>query len=155
MYAAMMNTALGTLLIKANEDAITTIHFMHDGEAVPELVSNALTDLCILQLGEYLNGQRNQFSVPIKPTGTLFQQRVWKALQEIPYGNTCSYGDIARKLGNPRAARAIGMANNRNPIPIVIPCHRVVGRNGQLTGYSGGLPQKNYLLNLERKPAVA
>ncbi|MFW1677006.1 methylated-DNA--[protein]-cysteine S-methyltransferase [Pontibacter sp. JAM-7] len=152
MYATMMNTALGTLLIKANDDAVTSIHFMRDGETVPELVSNPVTDLCIQQLSEYFGGQRNRFTLPLRPQGTPFQQQVWQALQDIPYGLTCSYGDLARKIGNPRAARAIGMANNRNPIPILIPCHRVIGSKGQLTGYSGGLSQKNYLLSLEQQP---
>lgn len=151
MYAAIMNTALGALLIKANERAVTSIHFLKDNETVPELLDNHLTVQCIVELGEYFSGIRVSFDVPLAPDGTIFQQKVWKALKEIPYGKTSSYGEIARKIGNPKAARAIGMANNRNPIPIIIPCHRVVGSNGHLTGYAGGLDNKDFLLTLEQK----
>ncbi|WP_299183163.1 methylated-DNA--[protein]-cysteine S-methyltransferase [uncultured Neptuniibacter sp.] len=151
MYAAIMNTALGSLLIKANDRAVTSIHFLRDNETIPELLDNELTDQCIIELGEYFSGIRVKFSVPLAPNGTQFQQSVWQTLKEIPYGKTCSYGEIAKKLGNPKAARAIGMANNRNPIPIIIPCHRVLGSNGSLTGYAGGLDNKSYLLNLESK----
>ncbi|WP_286239347.1 methylated-DNA--[protein]-cysteine S-methyltransferase [Neptuniibacter halophilus] len=152
MYAAIMNTALGSLLIKANDSAVTSIHFLRDDETLPELLGNPLIDQCISELGEYFSGRRVDFDIPLAPDGTHFQQSVWRALREIPYGKTCSYGEIARKLGKPRAARAIGMANNRNPIPIIIPCHRVLGSNGSLTGYAGGLENKSYLLNLEKRP---
>jgi len=154
MYAAIMNTALGSLLIKANNSAITSIHFLQDNETVPELLGNALTNQCVSELSEYFAGKRNRFDVPLAPNGTKFQQSVWSALSDIPYGKTCSYGEVAKKLGNPKAARAIGMANNRNPIPIIIPCHRVLGSNGNLTGYAGGLENKSYLLNLETKDLI-
>lgn len=151
MYAAIMNTALGALLIKANSSAITSIHFLQDNEIVPELLGNSLINQCIAELSEYFAGKRIRFDVPLAPNGTPFQQTVWGALSDIPYGKTCSYGEIAQKIGNPKAARAIGMANNRNPIPIIIPCHRVLGSNGHLTGYAGGLENKCYLLNLENE----
>lgn len=101
------------------------------------------------ELLEYFRGERKHFSVPVNPKGTEFQKKVWKALQEIPYGETRSYKEIAERTGNPKACRAVGMANNRNPIAIIIPCHRVVGADGTLTGYAGGLDVKKYLLDME------
>ncbi len=102
------------------------------------------------QLKAYFSGHITTFDLPIKPSGTPFQLAVWAALQEIPYGETTTYSDIATKLKNPRAVRAVGAANGANPIPIVIPCHRVIGRDGALTGFGGGLPAKENLLTLER-----
>jgi len=101
------------------------------------------------QLEEYFNGKRNKFNLPLVLHGTVFQEKVWKALQTIPFGETCSYGKLAAMIGNPKACRAAGMANNRNPIMIVIPCHRVIGHDGNLTGYAGGLELKQKLLELE------
>lgn len=103
----------------------------------------------IRQLDEYFAGERREFDVPLAPHGTPFQRRVWDALLNITYGRTASYGDIARAVGQPKAVRAVGLANGRNPIPIVIPCHRIIGSNGTLTGYGGGLPIKQTLLELE------
>lgn len=151
MYAAIMNTAMGSLLIKADDSSITSIHFLNDSQTLPELVDNAIIDQCITELGEYFAGKRVTFDLPLAPKGTDFQKSVWQQLLKIPYGNTTSYGEIAQQIGNPKAARAIGLANNRNPIPIIIPCHRVVGSNGSLTGYAGGLENKSYLLKLEGK----
>ena len=102
------------------------------------------------QLSEYLMGKRKRFDLPLNPRGTEFQQQVWKALYDIPYGETRSYKQIAETIGNPRAVRAVGMANNRNPLLIVIPCHRVIGANGKLVGYGGGIAMKEYLLKLEK-----
>jgi len=102
------------------------------------------------QLDEYFNGKRKVFELPLNPQGTAFQVKVWKALQKIPCGKTRSYGEIARMAGNPKASRAVGMANNRNPIVIIIPCHRVIGHNGSLTGFGGGLELKRQLLDLEQ-----
>jgi methylated-DNA-[protein]-cysteine S-methyltransferase len=102
------------------------------------------------QLGEYFNGKRKTFELPLALHGTEFQNKIWKALQKIRYGETCSYGGLAAKTGNPKASRAVGMANNRNPIPIIIPCHRVIGKDGSLTGYAGGLELKRKLLDLEK-----
>ena len=101
------------------------------------------------QLNEYFQGKRNSFSVPLDPIGTEFQKDVWKALASIPYGQTRTYGDIAKQLGNPSAVRAVGAANGRNPISIILPCHRVIGASGDLTGFAGGLETKAYLLSLE------
>jgi methylated-DNA-[protein]-cysteine S-methyltransferase len=103
-----------------------------------------------MQLKEYFNGKRKAFDLPLTLCGTDFQVKVWEALQNIPYGKTCSYGELAVITGNPKASRAVGMANNRNPIPIIVPCHRVIGFDGSLTGYAGGLELKRQLLELEK-----
>lgn len=107
------------------------------------------------QLAEYFAGRRTTFDLPLDPRGTAFQLRVWAALRDIPYGATASYGQVASRLGQPRAARAVGGANNRNPLPIVVPCHRVIGAAGALVGYGGGLRFKEYLLQLEQGVAAA
>src|SRR6185295_10503338 len=104
----------------------------------------------VAQLNEYFAGTRRQFELPLAPAGTPFQQRVWAALLDIPYGQTISYGELASRIGQKSASRAVGLANGSNPLPIVIPCHRVIGANGKLTGYGGGLPIKERLLALER-----
>jgi methylated-DNA-[protein]-cysteine S-methyltransferase len=101
------------------------------------------------ELKEYFAGQRTEFEVPLTLVGTPFQQRVWTALQDIPYGATTSYGELADRLGQPTASRAVGLANGKNPISIIVPCHRVVGASGSLTGYGGGLERKRYLLDFE------
>jgi methylated-DNA-[protein]-cysteine S-methyltransferase len=103
------------------------------------------------ELKEYFAGQRNEFEVPLTLVGTPFQQRVWTALQDIPYGATTSYGELADRLGQPTASRAVGLANGKNPISIIVPCHRVVGASGSLTGYGGGLERKRYLLDFEQE----
>jgi len=102
------------------------------------------------QLREYFDGSRREFTLPLDPVGSNFQQRVWRALIGIPYGETRSYQELAKALGNPKAVRAVGAANGRNPLPIVIPCHRVIGSDGKLVGYGGGLSVKKHLLDLER-----
>ena len=107
------------------------------------------------QFDAYFAGQLVQFDLPLEPHGTEFQLRVWKALRTIPYATTISYGELARRIGNPKASRAVGMANGANPLSIIVPCHRVMGANGSLTGYGGGLEAKKYLLDLERRHAVA
>lgn len=109
-------------------------------------------DAVCRQLDEYFSGRRQQFELPLAPRGTAFQQQVWQALQRIPYGRTCSYSDLAGEIGRPQAVRAVGTANGANPISIIIPCHRVIGRDGSLTGYAGGLPRKQLLLELEGAP---
>jgi methylated-DNA-[protein]-cysteine S-methyltransferase len=104
----------------------------------------------VKQLREFFAGQRRGFELRLAPHGTAFQERVWAQLRQIPYGETITYGELARRIGDPRASRAVGLANGRNPLPVVIPCHRVIGANGQLTGFGGGLPIKEKLLALER-----
>ncbi len=110
----------------------------------------ALTDLVYRQITEYFQGRRKAFTFPCELRGTEFQKRVWQELCKIPYGETRTYGDIAAAIGNPRAARAVGMANHKNPIIIAVPCHRVIGANGKLVGYAGGLEMKRELLKLEK-----
>jgi methylated-DNA-[protein]-cysteine S-methyltransferase len=107
--------------------------------------------VAVKQLREYFAGRRAEFDLPLAPEGTEFQRTVWRNLQDIPYGETISYGELAKRVGNPKASRAVGAANGQNPIPIVIPCHRVIGANGKLTGFGGGLPTKEALLALETK----
>jgi methylated-DNA-[protein]-cysteine S-methyltransferase len=106
------------------------------------------------QLREYFAGGRRRFDLPLHPHGTEFQRRVWRALTEIPFGATCSYGQLAKRLGNPGASRAVGLANGRNPIAIIVPCHRVIGADGSLTGFGGGLPRKQWLLAHEGHPGT-
>lgn len=118
------------------------------GEAVAPAASQVL-DATAEQLGEYFSGVRHSFSLPLAPVGSDFQHRVWAALREIPYGELRSYGELAAMLGDPSMAQAVGSANGRNPISIVVPCHRVVGSDGSLTGYAGGLERKQFLLELE------
>lgn len=150
MNALICPTKIGPLVIAENGRAITCLHF--PGEPVPSGYVYKDTDLlneAALQLQGYLTGTLKTFSVPLEPSGTAFMQKVWSSLMQIPYGETRSYKDIAVSIGNPRACRAVGQANNRNPIAIFIPCHRVIGANGQLIGYGGGLHIKEYLLGLE------
>ncbi|HHW66249.1 MAG: methylated-DNA-[protein]-cysteine S-methyltransferase [Epulopiscium sp.] len=145
------DTKIGMIGIMENGKAITCVCF---GENLPkdiELTETSLLKMASEQLQEYLKGKRKNFDLPLQPKGTAFQQKVWEALKKIPYGTTCSYKDIAEGIGNPRACRAVGMANNRNPIPIFIPCHRVIGANGKLVGYGGGLDIKEKLLEIEKK----
>jgi methylated-DNA-[protein]-cysteine S-methyltransferase len=108
------------------------------------------TDI-VMQLKEYLSGKRTEFQVKLNPQGTDFQKKAWNELKKIPYGKLCSYKDIAIAAGNPKACRAVGMANNKNPIPLIIPCHRVIGANGKLVGFGSGLDIKEKLINLEQK----
>jgi len=125
--------------------AITTHDFCEGVEQETPLIQKAF-----LQLSEYFRGERRKFDLSLNPRGTVFQKQVWKALLEIPYGETRSYKQIAEAIGNPKAVRAVGMANNRNPLLIVVPCHRVIGANGKLVGYGAGLDKKEFLLRLEK-----
>lgn len=121
----------------------------NDSMMVFKTVKDKLFNSCYNQLLEYFNSKRKKFSLKFKLTGTEFQKKVWKALLKIPYGKTVSYKYIAEKINNPKAVRAVGLANKKNPLPIIIPCHRVIGKNGKLVGYSSGLDIKEKLLNLE------
>jgi len=147
-------TPVGRIGIAENGTAVTNVTFA--GEAVPKNWEQTETDLLRkagAQLQEYFCGRRKAFDFPIEPEGTPFRQKVWKALREIPYGETRTYKEIACAVGNEKACRAVGMANNKNPVAIFIPCHRVIGSNGKLVGYGGGLDIKQYLLDLERRHA--
>lgn len=137
---------LGRLKIGYNESAVTEISRTDESGGTP----SRLSDMAARELEEYFAGARKSFDIPIETNGTPFQERVWAALREIPYGETRSYGDIAAAVGNGRACRAVGGANNKNPISILIPCHRVIGANGAMVGYGGGMDMKTFLLALER-----
>lgn len=137
-----------SLYLVATETHLINIQFTQPQKAL--LQTTELLSMATIQLDEYFQGKRTTFSLPFKLTGTPFQLAVWKELQNIPYGQTTSYKEIAQKINKPKACRAVGMANNKNPLPIIIPCHRVIGSNGKLIGYAGGLKLKNYLLELEQ-----
>ena len=155
MNYSVMQSPIGPLTIVASNGALVAVLMDgHHRSPVPESawgerVDDALPD-ATLQLEEYFAGKRQAFDLPLAPSGTEFQRRVWAALAEIPYGETRSYGQIATAIGRPGASRAVGMANGRNPVSIVVPCHRVVGASGSLTGYAGGPERKQFLLDLER-----
>ena len=155
MNYSVMQSPIGPLTIVATNGALVAVLMDgHHRSPVPESawgerVDDALPD-ATLQLEEYFAGKRQAFDLPLAPSGTEFQRRVWAALAEIPYGETRSYGQIATAIGQPGASRAVGMANGRNPVSIVVPCHRVVGASGSLTGYAGGPERKQFLLDLER-----
>jgi methylated-DNA-[protein]-cysteine S-methyltransferase len=143
-------TPIGDLLIAENSSAVIAIHFKQKEPANHKWKRvNHLQTQIVEQLEEYFSGERFEFDVPLAPRGTEFQMRVWDGLQEIPYGETLSYLDLAKRIGTPEAVRAVGAANGANPLPIVIPCHRVIGHNGKLVGYGGGLEIKQYLLRME------
>jgi len=147
-------TPLGEVTVIADDDWLTELHLPGDDGVVPaDAVEGGPTvDRAAAQLAEWFTGDRRHFDLPLAPVGTAFQRRVWAALVAVPYGETATYGDIAAAIGQSTATRAVGAANARNPIPLIIPCHRVVGAGGALVGYSGGggIPTKRYLLDLER-----
>ncbi len=145
---------VGTLLLAGDDQGLALIGFPEGkGHITPEphwTMNAGVFTSARRQLTEYFTGKRTTFELPITPQGTPFQLDVLKALQTIPYGETRSYGEIAHQLGKPKAVRAVGAANGRNPLPIIIPCHRVIGANGSLTGFGGGLKTKQFLLQLEQ-----
>ena len=144
-------TKIGEIGILDNGNAITNVSFGRIANEGADIRETTLIKDASKQLNEYLSGQRKIFDITLELSGTDFQKKVWKALQEIPYGEVCTYKDIAIKIGNINSCRAVGMANNKNPLPIVIPCHRVIGANGKLIGYAGGLTIKEMLLKLEEQ----
>ena len=149
-YTVLRDTPIGFLTVIADDSAVTAIRFgaVRDAE---ETVITPLLSAAKEELIAYFAGRLHTFSVPVCPQGSGFSRRVWEAVCEIPYGQTVSYGELAARLGSPKAARAVGMANHRNPIPIIVPCHRVIGANGKPVGYAGGIGVKTILLNLERE----
>jgi methylated-DNA-[protein]-cysteine S-methyltransferase len=149
-----LDSPVGGLLLARDEAGLRLMHFLsgdHSHQLAPgwQQRDDAFDDV-VSQLGEYFGGERRRFDLPLAPEGTPFQLRVWDALREIPYGETISYGELASRIGQRSASRAVGLANGSNPLPIVIPCHRVIGSNGKLTGYGGGVAIKERLLALER-----
>ncbi|MEM9403715.1 MAG: methylated-DNA--[protein]-cysteine S-methyltransferase [Pseudomonadota bacterium] len=157
MQYRFMDSPIGRLLLAGDEDGLSLIGFPQGkGHREPEAdwVENTAGFADVKQqLDEYFDGRRSDFDLPLCPDGTEFQLDVLRALQEIPYGETASYADIARRIGRPKAVRAVGAANGRNPLPIVIPCHRVIGSNGSMTGFGGGTDTKVALLELEARHA--
>jgi len=150
-----MESPVGPLMLAADDAGLRRIDFVNGRNPVrsdPQWRESAEhLGETVRQLRAYFAGELEAFDLPLAPQGTPFQLAVWKRLCEIPYGETICYGELARRVGNPNASRAVGLANGSNPIPIVIPCHRVIGSNGKLTGYGGGLPIKEKLLALERR----
>lgn len=151
------DTRIGNLTVVEDGTGITEVHFTNEesqGRFASAEILEEETPLLVqarMELLEYAEGRRKEFDLPLAPAGTPFQKKVWEALRTIPYGETRSYKQIAEQVGNPKGCRAVGMANHRNPIGIIIPCHRVVGADGSLTGYAGGLDRKKKLLELEQE----
>jgi methylated-DNA-[protein]-cysteine S-methyltransferase len=148
-----VDSLIGELLLVGDGDALCGLHMQHGRRPIAPApgwrrASEPFAGVRA-QLSEYFAGERTAFEVPLALHGSPFELRVWRALQEIPYGATTSYGELARRIGHPTAARAVGMANGRNPVAVIVPCHRVIGADGTLTGYGGGLERKRLLLDLE------
>lgn len=141
------DTPIGRLCIGEENGAISRVDWNFPAAAM--IMETPLIRRCAAELADYFAGKRKRFDLPLAPSGTAFQLAVWQELQKIPYGETRAYGEIAAALGKPKAARAVGMANHQNPIAILIPCHRVIGKDGRLVGYSSGLEKKIWLLELE------
>jgi methylated-DNA-[protein]-cysteine S-methyltransferase len=157
MNYCFLDSPIGPLLIAGDQEGVRHIRFPRNGKAVkpePDWIesSSGAVAQAVAQLREYFAGRRVEFDLPLAPQGTQFQLAVWRELQRIPYGQTVSYGELARRIGNPKASRAVGSANGANQIPIVIPCHRVIAAGGKLGGFGGGLPVKEALLALEGTP---
>lgn len=146
MFCSSFVSPMGPITVTSNGRAVVDVSF---SSAPNNTAPCAIADQAVRQLQEYFSGQRQRFDLPLEPAGTAFQQRVWRALLTVPFGRTASYKDIALQLGDVNAVRAVGMANSRNPIGIIIPCHRVIGADGSLTGYAGGLDKKRWLLQHE------
>ncbi|HKK46556.1 MAG TPA: methylated-DNA--[protein]-cysteine S-methyltransferase [Balneolaceae bacterium] len=142
------DSPIGWLELVATDDFLQRIHFL-DTEPNSSFQENDLTRRLTDELKEYFYGQRKEFSIPVKPEGTPFQETVWEELKKIPYGQTSTYGEMAQKLGDKNKVRAVGKANGSNPIPIIIPCHRVIGADNSLVGYAGGISKKRFLLKHE------
>ncbi len=158
MFYSFLDSPVGPLLLAGSDGRLRTIGFSSgaktQGPQSDWVRRDAPFDAAKRQLDEYFDGVRQTFDLELAPVGTAFQMKVWQALAAIPYGETRTYGDIAAAIGNPRAAMAVGGANGSNPLPIVVPCHRVIGSDGSLTGFGGGLPTKRFLLDLESANAI-
>ena len=152
-YTTTLNTPIGKITLTEENNQITNLQINQQPKATTTTTKETPTKLlkeATTQLNEYFSGTRKIFNLPLNPKGTPFMQNVWKELLKIPYGEVATYKQIATKIQNPKASRAVGMANHKNPIPILIPCHRVIGSNKKLVGYALGLDTKEYLLNLEK-----
>ncbi|WP_299144423.1 methylated-DNA--[protein]-cysteine S-methyltransferase [uncultured Dialister sp.] len=153
MKTAVYHSPFGDMELIYEEDAVTALK-MADKEIAGE-APEGLALKAFRQLDEYFQGKRKTFDIPLRTHGTVFQEKVWAALRAIPYGEVRSYKDVAEAIGHPKAYRAVGMANNANPVFIIVPCHRVIGADGSLTGYGGGLPMKKALLGLEKNHRIS
>ena len=143
-----IDSPLGTTKIVGNENGVIAVSVLNTNEKTSDVIPEVLED-CVIQLNEYFEGIRKQFNLKLNPQGTDFQKKVWDALKEIPYGKTTSYLKLSKQLGDVKAIRAVANANGKNPLWIIVPCHRVIGSDGSLTGYAGGLHRKQWLLNHE------
>lgn len=148
MDVAFIHTPLGIAKLEGDADGLSSIIVLNTEELLTDLIPESLED-AVYQLDDYFKGTREQFDLTLNPEGTEFQQRVWKALLDIPYGKTLSYLELSKKLGDVKAIRAVAAANGKNPLWIIVPCHRVIGSDGSLTGYAGGLHRKKWLLDHE------
>jgi methylated-DNA-[protein]-cysteine S-methyltransferase len=158
LYWHEIDSPIGRLLLAGDGSSLIQVCFQ-SGPRPQQPANDWIADgapfrAAIAQLGEYFAGERHRFELQLAPRGTEFQRQVWRALTEIPYGKTVSYGELARRIGKPSAPRAVGLANGANPLPIIVPCHRVIGADGSLTGFGGGLPIKRKLLALESAAAA-
>lgn len=150
-YISYLKSPIGQIKLTANESSVNSILFVFDDTEMEEENINDVLTQCKMELSEYFSGKRKEFEVPISQAGTSFQQRVWNELVKIPYGKTVSYNFIAESLGDKKSIRAVGASNGKNQISIIVPCHRVIGSDGSLTGYAGGLWRKKWLLNHEKE----
>jgi methylated-DNA-[protein]-cysteine S-methyltransferase len=148
LESTSLKTPLGIVTIQGDMNGITAISIAETSKTLIKEIPSSLQK-CVVQLQEYFDGNRNRFDIALNPQGTDFQKRVWQALLEIPFGKTTSYLELSKKLGNAKTVRAVAAANGKNPLWIIIPCHRVIGTDGSLTGYAGGLWRKKWLLNHE------
>ncbi|GGK31072.1 methylated-DNA--protein-cysteine methyltransferase [Yeosuana aromativorans] len=148
METCIINTPLGYTKIVGDLDGITEVTVLNSEEKITDIIPDELED-CVVQLNEYFEGTREQFDLKLNPQGTDFQKKVWDKLLEIPYGKTISYLELSKQLGDVKAIRAVANANGKNPLWIIVPCHRVIGTDGSLTGYAGGIHRKQWLLDHE------
>lgn len=153
-YYVVFNTPLGEMTLQANQDGLLGAWFETQTTQPDDLgiyaEDNEILTKAVIQLQEYFSGSRTEFELPIAAKGTAFQTQVWHALTTIPYGEIWSYQDLANAINNPKAVRAVGLANGKNPVSVIVPCHRVIGKSGKLTGYAGGVERKAKLLELEQ-----
>ncbi|MEM9142495.1 MAG: methylated-DNA--[protein]-cysteine S-methyltransferase [Bacteroidota bacterium] len=149
METAFIQTPLGVARLQGDSNGLASISIMENSAPLTDIIPDALED-AVYQLREYFEGSRQSFSLSLNPQGTDFQQKVWHALAEIPFGKTVSYLQLSKRLGDAKAIRAVAAANGKNPLWVVVPCHRVIGSDGSLVGYAGGLHRKKWLLNHER-----
>jgi methylated-DNA-[protein]-cysteine S-methyltransferase len=149
-YFSYLESPIGIVEIISDGENLVSVNFV-DEKGKESVKGNRITIAARKELGEYFKGKRKEFDLPVSFSGTEFQKKVWNALLEIPFGAVATYSDIANMIGNPKGVRAVGLANSKNPISIIVPCHRVIGKNGKLTGYAGGLDRKEWLIEHEAK----